>query len=71
MGKANVARARRIMRIYNIMALLKEPTSFPLGLILYQFMLSKSNLLYLSVSCYATGSYNREMTALGMCSPPC
>ena len=45
MGKANVARARRIIPIYSIMALLKEPTSFLLGLILYQFMLSKSNLL--------------------------
>jgi hypothetical protein len=69
MGKANVARARH-MRIHNIMALLKKLTSVLLGLILYQFMLSKFNLLYPSVSCYATGSYNREVTALGMCCPP-
>jgi len=46
MEKANVARARHIMHMYSIMALLKEPTSVLLGLILYQFMLSKSNFLF-------------------------
>jgi len=69
MGKANVARARRIISIHSIMALLKKPTSTLLGLILFQFMLSKSNLLILSMLCYVTGSYNREMPAVGMCSP--
>jgi hypothetical protein len=29
----------------------------------------KIQFTYLSVSCYATGSYSREVTAVGMCSP--
>jgi hypothetical protein len=64
MGKANVACACRIRPIYSIMALRKEATSFLFGLILYHFILSKST--YLSVSCYATGSYNRLVTLVGM-----
>jgi predicted Na+-dependent transporter len=68
MGKANVAHARRIMPIYSIMALLKEPTSVLLGFILFQFMLSKSS--YLFCLCYAMPrALTTEMTAVGMCSP--